>query len=80
MSEPQYLTNERFDSWAGRFEQKLDAVIQRNADDDKKVSERVTAIETKQANAGKIVMWLAGIIATVVTSLLLAATKALGVK
>ena len=57
---PEYLTEDRFN----RFEDKFDTFIQTS-------EHRLTQIETKQAHVGTIATWLAGIVATVVTAIIL---------
>ena len=69
--EEQFLTEERFN----RFEDKFDRFVERLGEKDVRVEGRLIALETNQSNAGWVATWLSGIIATIVTAVMLAFGK-----
>lgn len=72
----QYLTEAAFN----RFEDKFDQFVEKLGEKDLKVESRLTSLETNQANAGWIATWLSGIIATVVTAVVLTFGKVFAAK
>lgn len=74
MAEQEFLTEERFN----RFEDKFDTFCAELGKRDLRVEGRLTALETNQSNAGWIATWLSGIIATIVTAVVLAFGKVFG--
>jgi hypothetical protein len=79
MSE-RYLTEERFERWATKFEEKLDMVIEKDQTTALILETRLTALEITQKNAGTIVAWLSGIVASIVTAAILWGVKLFGGK
>lgn len=81
LSPDHYLTEERFERWAEKLENKLDAVIAKNQDLALLVEQRVVVLEVQQRHTGWFAAWVAGIIAAVVaaivTGLLFAMIRAL---
>ena len=64
----QYLTLDRFDAWALRIETKLDRVIEKDAIEALKVEARLTTLETYDQQRQSRVVWLAGVVASLVTA------------
>ena len=76
----QYLTVTIFEQRMTTLDAKLDAVILRGADKDVEMEGRIKALETNQKNAGTIVTWLSGVVASIVTAGILLGVKIFGGK
>ena len=69
-----YLSEERFQ----RFEDKFDDFMEAQQRTQVAMESRLTALEVNQKHAGTIASWLSGIIATIVTAVLLGLAKLRG--
>lgn len=63
----QFLTEERFN----RFEDKFDAFTERHNEIAVKTEGRLVTLETNQSHAGWIATWLSGVVATIITTVIL---------
>lgn len=66
-----YLTEARFNS----FEDKFDRFTEHHTEIAIKTEGRLVNLETNQSHAGWIATWLSGVIATIITTVILVWTK-----
>lgn len=73
-----FLTVEIFEQRMVQLDEKLDRIIERDHETALKTERRLTSLETNQASAGWIATWLSGIVALIVSGIMLALMKLRG--